>query len=186
VLPQCCLNVARYLRGTCAVLARYLRGTCAVLARYLRDIDGILTRQNERKTRFAKGVKVHIKDIWVMSKQKSNRDSDSEGLKVRVSAPVFDTIKGLMENTEKIGNFLPVMAFKEPDGRIHIVHLKGIYDEAVEKATGMTEDEILKEIKELKRERKRAIWMGDREIEAILSVQIQGLNDAYSKAIGGS
>ena len=159
---------------------------CAVLARYLRDIDGILTRQNERKTRFAKGVKVHIKDIWVMSKQKSNRDSDSEGLKVRVSAPVFDTIKGLMENTEKIGNFLPVMAFKEPDGRIHIVHLKGIYDEAVEKATGMTEDEILKEIKELKRERKRAIWMGDREIEAILSVQIQGLNDAYSKAIGGS
>ena len=122
-----------------------------------------------------------------MSKQKSNRDSDSEGLRVRVSAPVFNTIKGIMEKTEKIGAFPPVMAFGELDGRIKIIHLKGIYDEAVEKAAGMTEDEILKEIKELKRERKRAIWMGDREIKTILSVQIQGLYDAYnSKAVGGS
>jgi len=151
----------------------------------LTGFDETLTRQNERKTRFAKGVKVCIKDIWVMSKQKSNRDSDSESLKARVSAHDFETIKNMMDNTEKIGNFPPIMAFGEPDGGISIINLKSFYDEAMERAKGMTEEEILKEIKELEKEKKRV--KGDREIEAILSVQIQGLNDAYNnKAVGGS
>jgi len=104
---------------------------------------------------------------------------------VRVSAPVFETIKNMTENTEKIGDFPPVMAFGEPDGGISIINLRSFYDEAIERAKGMTDDEILKEIKELEKEKKRV--KGDREIEAILSVQIQGLSDAYnSKAIGGS
>jgi len=123
-----------------------------------------------------------------MSGQKSDKNLGVEGQKARISADNGDNFKDIMKKAEKYGEFPELMAFKELDGSFSVVNLKKVYDLALKEGMSMAEKELLSEIKALRRAKKRAIWMGDREIEMILTAEIHGVNDAYrnNAHVGGS